>query len=139
MDSRLLLRLGNTSDLLTFSPETSRSKYQCRGGSGGGSDREIRINGHLGASSQKTKGSSSQHSFVARDCSLMVTRICPSSDPEGGGLPDPAVPSEPQAGGGEEALPLRHDAALQQQPGEQEDRPAGSTRMPISYVRISVG
>ena len=45
-------------------------------------------------------------------------------DPEGGGLAHPSVKAWPEAGGGQEALPLRHDAPLQQQQGEPEDRPA---------------
>lgn len=46
------------------------------------------------------------------------------SDPEGGGDVDPPVEADGAAAGGEEAVPVRHDAALQQQPGEQEDRAA---------------
>ncbi len=57
--------------------------------------------------------------------SLKQNPLFSFSDPEGGCLADPPVASEPEAGGSEEALPLGHDAPLQQQQGEQEDGAAG--------------
>ena len=57
---------------------------------------------------------------------MIITRsVRFSSDPEGCGLADPAVQALPSLGGGQEALPVGHDPAVQQQQGEQEDRATG--------------
>ena len=46
------------------------------------------------------------------------------SDSEGGCISDPSVEAEPEIGGSQEAVPLGHDAALQQQQREPQDCPS---------------
>lgn len=46
------------------------------------------------------------------------------SDPQSGGDTDPPVQADGATAGGQEAVPVRHDAAVQQQPREPTDRAA---------------